>query len=127
MRRHILGLIALASFAWAAIPYCYPPLSTYEAAGSMGLRIGILLGAFWLAWPELHRMPRWVWFALPIGYVVLWYCARQDGLPDSRVGLSDGFLFAVPQTMAVALMEYCGPSEIFYNANSHSSRRDASD
>jgi hypothetical protein len=73
VRRHILGLIALASFAWAAIPYCYPPLSTYEAAGSMGLRIGILLGAFWLAWPELHRMPRWVWFALPIGYVVLWY------------------------------------------------------
>jgi len=71
VRRHILGLIALASFAWAAILYCYPPLATYQTAGAMGLRIGLVLGAFWLAWPELHRLPGWFWYALPIGVVLL--------------------------------------------------------
>ena len=73
MRRHLLGLIALASFAAAAIPYAYPSLATYRALGAMGLRIGLVLGALWLAWPELHRLPRWVWYVLPIGVVALIY------------------------------------------------------
>jgi hypothetical protein len=36
----------------------------------------LVLGAFWLAWPDLHRLPRWVWYVLPIGCVMLIY-ARQ--------------------------------------------------
>lgn len=73
MRRHILGLIALASFAWAAIPSWYHPLSRYQPAGEMGLRVGLVLGALWLAWPDLHRLPGWVWYALPIGVVALFF------------------------------------------------------
>ena len=33
----------------------------------------LVLGVFWLAWPDLHRLPRWVWYVLPIGFVVLIY------------------------------------------------------
>jgi hypothetical protein len=39
----------------------------------MGLRIGLVLGAFWLAWPDLHRLPSWVWCVLPIGLVLVIY------------------------------------------------------
>ena len=50
-----------------------PPLAPYQAAGDMGLRVGLVLGVFWLAWPDLHRLPRWVWYVLPIGVVALIY------------------------------------------------------
>ncbi len=92
MRRHLLGLIALGSLAWAAIIYCCPPLAPYQAAGSMGLRLGLVFGAVWLAWPDLHRLPRWAWYVLPIGLVALIY-------------LRNALLFLVP-TLAVAMMVY---------------------
>ena len=39
----------------------------------MGLRMGLILGALWLAWPDLHRLPKWVWYILPVAVVVLLY------------------------------------------------------
>jgi hypothetical protein len=73
VRRKLLGLIALGFFAMAAIACLYPPLATYQGAGLMGLRIGMVLGVLWLAWPDLDRLPRWLWFAVPIGIVVIVY------------------------------------------------------
>jgi hypothetical protein len=71
VRRHILGLLALASLVSALVIDNCPPLESYRAAGSMGLRIGMVLGVLWLAWPDLHRLPRWAWYVLPIGLFVL--------------------------------------------------------
>ena len=73
MRRHLLGLIALTSFASAAVLSWYPPLAPYQTTGAMGLRVGLVLGVAWLAWPDLHRLPPWVWYFLPIGLVALVY------------------------------------------------------
>jgi len=73
VRRHLLGLVTLASFVLAAIVSWYPPLANYPMIRDMGLRVGLILGAFWLAWPDLHRLPRWVWYVLPIGFMVLIY------------------------------------------------------
>ena len=73
MRRHILGLIALAALASSATIYWYPPLEQYRPAGAMGLRIGSVLGVLWLAWPDLYRLPRWVWYVLPLGILALIY------------------------------------------------------
>jgi len=42
----------------------------------MGLRLGLVFGALWLAWPELLRLPRWLWYVLAIG-VVLLICAQR--------------------------------------------------
>ena len=102
MRRHLLGLIALASLALAAV-LCYSPLATYQAAGAMGLRVGLVLGVLWLAWPDLHRLPRWAWYVLPIGCVVLIYARQLSGFSDSRVCHSDGFLCAIPQAAGTAV------------------------
>ena len=71
MRRHLLGLIALASLGAAVVASLYPPLALYKPAAQTVLRIGIVLGAFWLAWPDLHRLPGWAWFALPIALVLI--------------------------------------------------------
>jgi hypothetical protein len=68
-----LGLFAVASLVWALVIDFCPPLESYHAAGAMGLRIGLVLGVLWLAWPDLHRLPRWFWYVLPIGCVVLIY------------------------------------------------------
>jgi hypothetical protein len=73
VRRHILGFITLASFAFAAIVGCYSPLAPYQPAAEMGLRVALVLGVLWLAWPDLHRLPRWVWYVLPIGLLALRY------------------------------------------------------
>ncbi len=72
MRRHLLGLVTLASFGLAAI-VSWSPLAHYPMVRDVGLRVGLVLGAFWLAWPDLHRLPRWVWYVLPIVLVVLLY------------------------------------------------------
>jgi hypothetical protein len=73
VRRHLLGLIALASLAVAVVTTFCPPLEYYQPAGAMGLRIGLVLGVLWLAWPDLHRLPAWAWYVLPFGLVGLIY------------------------------------------------------
>ena len=73
MRRHILGLIALLLLAFAAIACLVSSLAEYKPIALAGLRVGIVLAVFWLAWPDLNRLPRWVWFALPIGLVLVIY------------------------------------------------------
>jgi hypothetical protein len=73
VRRNLVGLIALVLLGFAAVVCLYRPMAMYQAAALVGLRMGLVLGAFWLAWPDLHRLPRWVWFALPIGLLVVVY------------------------------------------------------
>ena len=33
-------------------------------------RVGIFLLFLWMAWPELERLPRWVYFVMPIMIIV---------------------------------------------------------
>ena len=75
VRRNLLGLIAIVFLGFAALICLTPSLVAYQPAGLMGLRIGMVLAALWLAWPDLQRLPRWTWFAMPIGLIVV-ICAR---------------------------------------------------
>jgi len=75
VRRNLLGLIALGFIGFAAILCLTPPLAEYRPAGLMGLRAGIVLGALWLALPDLYRLPRWSWLAVA-GVVALVVFAR---------------------------------------------------
>jgi hypothetical protein len=52
----------------------------------------MVLGVLWLALPDLDRLPRWFWFALPVGIVVITYARGA-------------FLYAAP-LLAVALAAY---------------------
>jgi hypothetical protein len=73
VRRNLLGLIAISFFGFAALTCLSPRLAAYQPAGLMGLRIGMVLAVLWLAWPDLERLPRWAWFAVPIGLIVVIY------------------------------------------------------
>jgi hypothetical protein len=73
VRRHALGILALASLIWGAIFWFYPPLEPYKAAAGPGLRMGLLLIVFWLAWPDLDRLPRWAWYVMPFALLGLVY------------------------------------------------------
>jgi hypothetical protein len=90
MRRHLAGLIAFVLLGIAAMVYLYPPLEGYRAAALVGLRVGIIMGVLWLAWPDLHRLPRWAWFALPVGLIALNYArgALVYALPAMVVATS---------------------------------------
>jgi hypothetical protein len=76
VRRHVLGLIALGFMACAAVIFFSPPLALYQAAAGIGLRVGMLLGVLWLAWPDLHKLPRWAWYVLPIAALALVFAQR---------------------------------------------------
>jgi hypothetical protein len=73
VRRNLLGLIALGMLSLAVAAFFYPPFAKYEGAGALGLRVGCVLGVVWLSWPDLHRLPPWTWYVLPIGAIVLIY------------------------------------------------------
>jgi hypothetical protein len=73
VRRHVLGLIALASLIISAVICFFPPFAQYQAAGAIGLKVGLMLGVFWLAWPDLYRLPRWAWYGIPLGVVALYF------------------------------------------------------
>ena len=64
--------------------------------------------AFWLAWPDLHRLPRWFWYVLPIGFLVLIY-ARTYLLFLIPLFVDGVFLYAVPQALAIVLTVF-GPT-----------------
>jgi hypothetical protein len=67
MRRHAIGAIALGLLLIAAILMIWPPtgpaLQDLEPAC---LRIGAVMVLIWLAYDHLQRMPRWLWFAMPV-------------------------------------------------------------
>ena len=73
VRRHILGLIALALLGLGTITSLIPSLADYQVLALGGLRVGIVLGVLWLAWPDLDRLPRWAWIALAVGLVAVIY------------------------------------------------------
>ena len=98
MNRTHLGFCALALLAIGGIAYRSFP-GDANAVGFAGgcIRMGVVLGALWLAWPQitgfLSRAPRWLLVASGIAIVV---CVVKPIL----------LLLAVP---ALALLWFFGP------------------
>lgn len=76
IRRHALGLIALALFIGGAIFAVgwSTPAGAKSASGSM-IKIGLVLGALWLAWPQVDRFlaktPAWLMVTSLISLVLI--------------------------------------------------------
>ncbi len=69
MRRHLLGIIALAFLlAGLGIWYWSPPDFKWWAAETE--RIGIILGVLWLAYHDLRRIPVWIWPAILVALII---------------------------------------------------------
>jgi hypothetical protein len=59
MRRHVVGILAIGFLAAAAALLIWPVVDATFWLG-VALRLGIVLGAMWLAWPQLARLPAWL-------------------------------------------------------------------
>jgi len=72
MGRHAIGILALVLFAVAAgVWYRAPDDAFWQTVGADCGRIGSVLGLWWLAWDQARRVPRWLWFVVPLFLLVL--------------------------------------------------------
>jgi len=92
MRRFAVGAIAIVLLLIAVVlqigQWEDPNAADLESAC---LRIGAVMAVIWLAYEHLHRVPAWMWFALPVFLVAL--AKRPQWL-----------LFLVPLAIALALL-----------------------
>ena len=71
MRRHLIGIIAVLSLLGAVACEIWPPQEAWGATLQSGLcRGGVLAAVVWLAYPEIRRMPAWLWSML-LGILVV--------------------------------------------------------
>jgi hypothetical protein len=63
MRRHLIGLLAFLLWLGAAWFWLWPPEGSAVAAQleSACWRMGALAAVIWVAYSDIHRMPRWLW------------------------------------------------------------------
>jgi hypothetical protein len=66
--RPTLGLFAVILLA-AGLLLRDPSDNTLSAASGACLRVGLLMGIWWFAWPQVQHIPRWL--AITSGLVLL--------------------------------------------------------
>ncbi|MGD0897084.1 MAG: hypothetical protein ABR915_04565 [Thermoguttaceae bacterium] len=71
MRRHILGILALLLLAAAAVLALWPGAGGCQQFELFCWRLGTVLAVWWLAYPDLRRLPAWLLGALPVVAIVL--------------------------------------------------------
>jgi hypothetical protein len=67
MRRHIVGVLTLVLFAAGAAFWVWPQPELEPFCW----RLGALTAVWWLAYPDLLRLPGWLLAALPVLAIVL--------------------------------------------------------
>ena len=61
MRRNAVGVCGIVFFVAGVLLYLFGPnRDSYAMAAGSGVRIGLVLGAIWLAYPQLSRVPWWI-------------------------------------------------------------------
>ena len=64
-RRNLVGIVALVSLLGAAAMVVWPPDTLWAESVRAGLlRGGTLAAVVWLAYPDMCRLPAWLWVAL---------------------------------------------------------------
>jgi len=71
MQRHAFGILALIFFATSAYLGIWLQDDVEPWFYSILLRVGIVLAALWLAYPELLRIPRWMYGVLAVAVSVV--------------------------------------------------------
>ncbi len=92
MRRHAIGLIAIVLLLIAGALVIWPPSGPVEqelqpACG----RIGAVMVLIWLAYDQLQRVPRWLWWTFPLLFLALALRPRW-------------LVFLVPLVIALAIL-----------------------
>jgi hypothetical protein len=77
VRRRILGIAALVSLATAVVLAVWQPVpesplaAGWQSSMAFCFRMGALLGAAWLAFDDVQRLPGWLLVVLPVLVIVL--------------------------------------------------------
>jgi len=72
MRRHAIGVIAIALLGVGIFFLIWPPRdSALQWLHGSSVRIGVVLLAVWLAWPEISRVPRWMYGLVTAGILIV--------------------------------------------------------
>ncbi len=63
MRRHALGIIGIVAFVVGVAAHCVADDQdgTMQAVSGSGTRIGAVLLSIWLAFPQISRVPAWMY------------------------------------------------------------------
>jgi hypothetical protein len=91
VRRHIVGSLAAVLLAGALVLQFLPQHEHLEPIWASCWRLGALLAVWWLAWPDLQRLPGWLLAVFPLLAIILWRVPKL-------------FLLAVPALIVVALL-----------------------
>ena len=92
MRRHLLGLASLLLLAVGVYFWLFVPPGEHENQFLHGgcVKAGSLLAAVWLAYPQLERMPEWIFAAILVVSLII--AVR----PRAAILLVQIFLFSLP-------------------------------
>jgi hypothetical protein len=77
VRRRILGIAALVLLAIAVVLWLWQPVlegpwaANWLSSMAFCFRMGALLGAAWLAFDDVQRLPGWLLLVLPMLVIVL--------------------------------------------------------
>ncbi len=64
-RRRTIAIISAVTLAAGLLGLLVPPAgSSWDAAAGSCIRIGAVMFAIWLAYPDLERIPTWLWGGL---------------------------------------------------------------
>jgi hypothetical protein len=85
MHRTILGLISVVCFVAAAVLYGQETNSDDSFARSIAIRIGLITTAWWLAYPDFAKMPKWVMVVFAV--LVLVVAVRPKLIPLAVLAL----------------------------------------
>jgi hypothetical protein len=70
VRRHLIGIIALLSLLGAVTFWVWPQGASDGALPSGLCKGGVLAAIVWLAYPDVRRIPAWLWSVL-LGILVV--------------------------------------------------------
>jgi hypothetical protein len=73
LRRQILGICTLLLFGVCLVMSCLTSApGRLQHTNESFFRMAILLGVAWLAWDDLLRIPKWLYFLGPIIVIGVW-------------------------------------------------------
>ena len=72
MRRHAIALIVVLLLAGAIVLWLWPPIEGgYPMLEAVCWRVGAVMAVLWLAYPDVKRLPPWLFGVVPILIVLL--------------------------------------------------------
>ena len=71
MQRHVLGMISIVMLSLGASLYVWQPFESLQGIHGMCVKVGVVLLALWLAFPQINRLPAWLFQAILVSVVVV--------------------------------------------------------